>query len=368
MRATKKALVSLIGDAVARARVTAMLRELTGTSCVCLTADEVRARLHAGSVQVLILEAHDREGRPTAPLVAEIRRDFPSVSIIAYWEPGRTPSSAIVPMMHAGAHQLITHPHDDAQCAFKTAFLDAERRTVADHVLAALADVVPPVARPLIDLYLRGADGPMPVTEAARQLGVHRKTLRNRMDAAGLPAPADLRAWCRMFMAGRLLDEPGRTVESVALQLEFTTGSALRNLIKRRTGLAPYMLRDAGGLQYLITCFTALCADRRRASGRDGSCVDAMPHDGSRVDARLADAPPAPAASVARVAEPTPRRTRRRRAAAEPTTSQTVTPSTQPSTRSSTKSSTRHAAKQTATHAAKPATKQRARRTVTATP
>lgn len=305
MRATKKALVSLIGNAVARARVAAMLRELTGSSCVCLTADEVRARLHAGSIQVLILEAHDRDGRPTAPLVAEIRRDFPSVSIIAYWEPGRTPSSAVVPLMHAGAHQLITHPYDDAQCAFQTALLDAERRTVADHVLAALADVVPPVARPLIDLYLRGADGPMPVTEAARQLGVHRKTLRNRMEAAGLPAPADLRAWCRLFMAGRLLDEPGRTVESVALQLEFTTGSALRNLIKRRTGLAPYMLREAGGLQYLIVCFNTLCEARRLTLAGDASSTDAPSQgDGGEV---------APAASTVRVAEPTPRGSRSRR-------------------------------------------------------
>ncbi|WP_284349209.1 helix-turn-helix domain-containing protein [Roseisolibacter agri] len=133
--------------------------------------------------------------------------------------------------------------------------------------MAAIADSVPAIGRPLMELYLRGADGAMPVTEAARQLGVHRKTLRNRMEAAGLPAPADLRAWCRLFMAGRLLEEAGRTVESVAHQLEFSTGSALRNLIKRRTGLAPYMLREAGGLPYLIACFNADCDRRRLAHG-----------------------------------------------------------------------------------------------------
>ena len=159
----------------------------------------------------------------------------------------------------------MMYPFDDAQCAFQTALQDAQRLNVAEHVIAAIADSVPAIGRPLMELYIRGADGPIPVTEAARQLGVHRKTLRNRMDAAGLPAPADLRAWCRLFMAGRLLEEGGRTVESVAHQLEFSTGSALRNLIKRRTGLAPYMLREAGGLPYLIACFNAVCETRRLA-------------------------------------------------------------------------------------------------------
>lgn len=315
MRANDKALVSLIGDAVSRARVASILRELTGSACVCLTVAEVRARLHAGSVQALVIEAHDRDGRPTAPFVAEIRRDFPNVSVIAYWEAGRTPSSAMVSLLKAGAHQVVVHPHDDAQCAFETALQDAQRHTVAEHVLAAIADAVPPVARPLMDLYLRGADGPVPVAEAARQLGIHRKTLCNRMDAAGLPAPADLRAWCRLFMAGRLLEEAGRTVESVAHQLEFTTGSALRNLIKRRTGLSPHLLRDAGGLQYLIACFAAVCEGRRQAQADAAS-----PH----VDrgATLAIVPIAPITPIARVAEPEPalprraRRTRRGRSAA----------------------------------------------------
>ena len=306
MRANEKALVSLIGNAVSRARVASILRELTGSACVCLTTSEVRARLAEGSVQALVIEAYDRDERPTAPFVAEVRRSFPNVSIIGYWEAGRTPSSAMVSLVQAGAHQVIVHPHDDALCAFKTALQDAQRLAVADFVIAAIADAVPAIGRPLMELYLRGADGPMPVTEAARQLGVHRKTLRNRMDAAGLPAPADLRAWCRLFMAGRLLEEGGRTVESVAHQLEFTTGSALRNLIKRRTGLAPYMLRDAGGLQYLVACFNAVCETRRLAREHGHRLAS-----GERPVA-LALVP------AARVAEPTPsppRRPRGRRAA-----------------------------------------------------
>ena len=195
----------------------------------------------------------------------------------------------------------MMYPFDDAQCAFQTALQDAQRHNVADHVIAAIADAVPPIGRPLMELYLRGADGPMPVTEAARQLGVHRKTLRNRMDAAGLPAPADLRAWCRLFMAGRLLEEAGRTVESVAHQLEFTTGSALRNLIKRRTGLAPYMLRDAGGLHYLVACFNATCETRRLAR------EDGMRPRAEDRPVKLALVP------MARVAEPAPPRRPRSR-------------------------------------------------------
>lgn len=301
MGAPRGLIITLIGDAVARARVAALLRELTGSSCVCLTPGEVRNRLRAGGVRALVVSAADRDGRSTSALVGEVRRGFPDVSIVAYCEVGRTPSAAMTELVQAGAHQLMLHPNDDSRLGLETLLRNAQRANVATLVFDALADVLPSDAHPLVNLYLRGGEGPVPVTEAALQLGIHRKTLRNRMEAAGLPAPIDLRAWCRLFLAARLLDEPGRTVESVALQLDFNSGSALRNLLRRRTGLAPWELRAAGGLAFLIDRFTAECAERRRRRGGEVGLI-AGPSD------REIDLPLTP---LHRVAEPPPRSRRR---------------------------------------------------------
>jgi AraC-like DNA-binding protein len=182
---------------------------------------------------------------------------------------------------------------DDERNALRLALHAAEQASAADFVLDALRPDAPPIVRPLLELYLRGAEGAVPVIEAAKQLGVHRKTLRNRMQVAGYPAPAELRTWCRLFLAARLLDEVGRTVESVADQLEFPSSSALRNLLKRRTGLAPYALRDAGGLRYLLDEFRADCTARRIREQPDIAPAQAPPT--SELVARVAEPGPPPA-------------------------------------------------------------------------
>lgn len=301
MGASRGLIITLIGEAIARARIASHLRELTGSPSVCLTPAEVRERLREGGVRGLVVSAVDREGRSTAALVGEVRRAFPDVAIVAYCEVGRTPSSAMTELVQAGAHQLMLHPNDDSRLGLETLLRNAHRTNVATMVFEAIADAVPPDAHPLVNLYLRGGEGPVPVTEAAMQLGVHRKTLRNRMEAAGLPAPVDLRAWCRLFLAARLLDEPGRTVESVALQLDFNTGSALRNLMRRRAGLAPWELRAAGGLPFLVERFADECTARRQC--RQGA-------RGAKTAARDREVG-VPVVPLSRVAEPPPRAKRR---------------------------------------------------------
>jgi AraC-like DNA-binding protein len=297
MAAKGQVVITLIGEAAGRARITAILRELTGSPCICLTQAEVREHLKAGGIRGFLVAPYDRDGRSTVELVAEVRRDFPNVFVVAYGEVGRTSSAALVALIRAGAHDLLQYPSDDSRVAVETLLRTAHRTNVAAQVYDAVAVAVPPIARPLIQLYLRGAEGPVPVAEAAVQLGVNRKTLRNRMDAAGLPAPADLRAWCRLFLAAKLLDDLGRTVESVAHELDFSSGSALRNLLRRRTGLAPYELRAVGGVAYLLGKFLEECSARRAGTIRTSEMCEAGAVEGEQEVGTRAVALP-------RVAEP----------------------------------------------------------------
>jgi len=56
-------------------------------------------------------------------------------------------------------------------------------------------------------------------------------------------------------MAARLLEDPGRTIEQVALKLDFASGTALRNMFKRYTGLRTTEVRENGGARCLLHAF-----------------------------------------------------------------------------------------------------------------
>lgn len=259
----------LVGDAVRRAKISAALRELAAAPSCCSTIRDARTRLRTEEVRAVLVSARDREGMYTGPLVSEVRQTFPTLPVLAYCTFGETPSGDMVGLVRAGAHELVVCGVDDERQALSAALRAAEQTVAADLVLEAVRARVPPTVWPLIEMYLRRPAEPLTVARSARQLGVDRKTLLNRLQAVGYPAPAEVRAWCRLFVAARLLERSGRTVESVALQLEFQSGSALRNLLKRHTGLSPKALRSEGALQLLLDRFhQGRTADPGRPRGR----------------------------------------------------------------------------------------------------
>jgi transcriptional regulator GlxA family with amidase domain len=58
--------------------------------------------------------------------------------------------------------------------------------------------------------------------------------------------------WCRLLIAARMLEDPGRAVEHVALLLDFPSGASLRNMLKRYTGLRPLEIRENGGMRCVL--------------------------------------------------------------------------------------------------------------------
>jgi transcriptional regulator GlxA family with amidase domain len=93
------------------------------------------------------------------------------------------------------------------------------------------------------------------VRGAADALGLDRRTLVRRLERAGLPPPRRIAGWCRVIVAARLLDDPIYTLEQAALRLDFPSGTALRNMLIRYTGLAPREIRENGGVRCVLHLF-----------------------------------------------------------------------------------------------------------------
>lgn len=257
---------ALLLDRVARARVVDALRPHATVAFV----DNVSAlleRVASGPVSFVIVEIRDRNGCPTLPAVQAIRAGYPSIPIVAYTLPGSMVSSDILAMAHAGVHELIIQGFDDGGVALRTVAESAARRCAATRVLDALRQDLPPEVVPFVQFCLERAWPTPTVTDAARYLGVHRKTLIYRLHRWKLPPPHAIIGWCRLFLAAHMLEDPHRSVAQIALALDFSSGAALRGMLRRYTGLRPQQIRERGGLPVVTSSFLQFLSDESRRPG-----------------------------------------------------------------------------------------------------
>jgi AraC-like DNA-binding protein len=248
------AILGLVSDRRARAGLVGAAREFGGIEFHD-DATALRRALRDGDASVVLVDAVDKTGAPVWPLVVSIRADFPMVPVIAYCDPKRTASADILALARAGVNELLISGLDDVRPALERVVGSADRQCMADEVLRLVAARLPAGARDTLTFFLRHAADSGSVATAAAALGVDRKTLWNRLAAVRLPPPSELSAWSRLLIAARRLDAPGRAADQVALELNFPSGSAFRNMLRRYTGLTPTALRARGGSRHLTELF-----------------------------------------------------------------------------------------------------------------
>jgi AraC-like DNA-binding protein len=256
------------------------------------TGASLLAAVRERRLAAVVLEPRDGAGLATDATVRAIRRGYPSLPVIAYVLPGRACSADILALARAGVHELVLRGVDDVGIALRAAVSSAVRQSVAERVLREAAPLVGTAALEILRYCLEHAAEAPTIHGVARALGVHRKTLVNRMRAASLPPPRALLGWCRLLVAAELLDDPARPVEQVALELDFPSGTAFRNMLRRYTALGPREVRENGGLECVLHAFK-----RALVAGRDAD----RPAAPMRRRREIADArPPVAARRTAR--------------------------------------------------------------------
>lgn len=251
--------VALVADRACRARLVEALRG-RATVAFCERPAEVLALLREARAAGLVIEPRDGEGVSTASAVHAVRAGFPSVPVVGYCSPSCEGSQDILALAQAGVHDLVLRGVNDEGIALRHALAGAGHACAATLILGEVLPMLPESARPIMEYCVRHADRAPTVEDVARALAVHRKTLRNRLSAAGLPAPSVLVGWGRLLMAAKLLEDPGRTAEQVALMLDYPSASAFRNTLRRYTKLRPTGVRERGGLTCVLSAFRCALA------------------------------------------------------------------------------------------------------------
>ena len=248
---TRLTVVALVVGTKCRARVRGALTGRTDVHFCELRADllPLAATKHASAI---IAEPRDRDGDDVSAAIASIRTGMPSVPVIAYIADEHATSGDILAMARAGVHDLVRAGFDDVGFALGAALASASASCATSAARDELEALVTADAWPFVSYCLTRAHGPISVGAAASALGLDRRTLVRRLERAGLPSPRRIAGWCRVVAAARLLDEPIYTLEQAALRLEFPSGTALRNMVMRYTGLKPRELRENGGVHCVM--------------------------------------------------------------------------------------------------------------------
>ncbi len=109
------------------------------------------------------------------------------------------------------------------------------------------------------------------VPALARAFDMSVLTLERRCERWGLPTPGRLLLWLRVLYGLRWLLEPGRSVESVAYQLGYSSGAAFRRAIKATIGGRPSPLRNAKGFERAVELLAGECPGERRGASETGA-------------------------------------------------------------------------------------------------
>lgn len=262
-------MVGCLTDRVGRARIEDGARNFAAVEWLDTFADVLeRVRGGPGRVTGVVVGWTDATGVSSIHLISELRRVFPAVPILAYCLSSAEHLDSLRRMAVAGVHSLLLDSTADSRTVVRSTLESTRRQCAATQVFGQISHLVPARLHPLVTTALENPARTTSVAALARELGVDRKTLHNWCTAENFLVPRDLLRWSRLLLAAALLNWSGRSVASVALELEFSTDNSLRIAIRRQFRVQPSAMKR-GGVDRAVNAFAAHVArfrQGRRAS------------------------------------------------------------------------------------------------------
>jgi len=196
----------------------------------------------------VVLPFRDASGAEAPRVVREMVAERPRVAIVAYCRAGAQYSTDIRALAAAGVHQFVFAGIDDAGVAFRAVLDAARHQCAAEWVMCRLAPIVPATLHPMMEVALAKPETITTVAALASALGVVRGTVFNRCAHAWSVPPEEFLMWVRLALVAHFAETTGCTIETIAIQMAYPSVTALRNMMKRYTGLTTTEIRASGGL------------------------------------------------------------------------------------------------------------------------
>lgn len=217
---------------------------------------------------VIVTALRDAQGRSLTPLVQRLRARFPAVPVVAYAVLSPQTVGDVVDATRLGIAEVALHGHHDLAAVLQHVASASLSRRVADAAIDAVAGRIAPAALPVVRHCLANAHAVPSVAEIAAALHMSRKTVAERLAGNGLPPASALVSWGRILLAARCFEDPEVPVERTALALGFDSGTGLRHMLARYTGLSAGEIRARSGLAGVLPLFVAALGSAAREGER----------------------------------------------------------------------------------------------------
>ena len=223
------------------------------------------AMVDAAPATLLVLDPYE-PGPREVQLSGELRAllwEFPSATVLAALPilPGR--AHDIRTLGEWGVTDLIALNEDDTGESIVRRLRAAQGRPLQVLLDRSLPTAVTGRARTLMmaaaEVVAMGGRG----KELARTLHLSERTVLRWAERSKLPPPRRLMAWMRILLAASLLDDPGRTVLSVAYACGYASDSSLRRAMQDFIGMIPTTLRREGAFARASALFHRELTDLR---------------------------------------------------------------------------------------------------------
>lgn len=232
--------------------------------------DELGAALRrAPGTAVSVVDPYDARGG----LAAELRTlldELPSATVLAACEvePARADDLRI--LLQWGVADVIALGREDSAPALARRIRLVQARTIHRLLRRALPRGVPGRARALLTTAAETVAGGGQAPELAAALGVTERTVPRWFERADLPPPRRLLAWLRLLLAAELLDDPGRSVASVARGCGYASEVSLKAALRQFMGAPPSELRERGAFETAANLFSRELFELREAARARG--------------------------------------------------------------------------------------------------
>jgi AraC-like DNA-binding protein len=213
----------------------------------------------------------------TAPELLSLLARFPSSAVVAalFMRPGWMEDIRV--LGERGVAGVIDLEAENTDLLILRAVQGAQTRPLRGFFRAGMRTPLTGRGRIIVDAAVDVVIAGRQAADLARELRIHRDTLLRWCREADLPVPRELLMWLRVLLAAELLDNPGQTVENVAVACGYSSDDALARALQRRLGMRPTALRRRGAFRTAAERFQAALeqpsgAPAIRLRALDGGC------------------------------------------------------------------------------------------------
>lgn len=210
-------------------------------------------------IAVVVTDLHAEPRKDGALRVYRFAQRFPLTPLVSWGDPdGRE----LFRIGKAGAREIVLS-QDASDAVLIAEVIDASLEKALPRLLRdRLEGRIDDQGLELITTAAERVPDGIQVPELAAAFRYSISTLERRCEVMQLPTPGRLLLWLRVLFGLRWLLEEGRSVESVASQLGYSSGAAFRRAIKATIGGRPTPLRNADAFDHAFERFAAECNAR----------------------------------------------------------------------------------------------------------